>query len=119
MKDEESSELLEKIEDIFGESAQETKQYLEGSRFELQDYTEQELAEVKQALNLIEKRKGKKIWKWHFWGRIILKGLLYLFEFFLLNLFVASALYFSINNVTILQVISISALLSYFRFWWK
>jgi hypothetical protein len=115
---EDSSEILKKIEDVFGDT-DDSKEYLKGSHFELEDFSEQELKEIKQALNVIEKRKGKTIWKWHFWGRIILKGLLYLFEFFLLNLFVAFALYFSINNVTLLQVLGISSLLSYFRFWWK
>lgn len=117
-----TNEVMDKINEIFGGGPKPQDfptDFNNNSRFELQDFSPEELKEIEKHLKHKQFNKGKKTWKWSFWGRIILKGLLYIFEFLMLNLFVYGALYFSINTVTILQVLGISTFLSYFRFWWK
>jgi len=123
-------QINKKLEDLLNDSEganKDMEEVLFTERSELEDMTDKETDEVKNAIKdmlgrreAIEEAKPQPKWKWKFYGLWWFRIILFAMEF----LFLASAIYFlvpfSINtSVTIIQALSSATLLTILRQWTK
>jgi uncharacterized membrane protein len=123
-------QINKKLEELLRDSEESNKdmeEVLFTERSELKDMDDQEVKEVKDALEkmfkrkeAIEDQKPKPIWKWKFYGVWLAQALLFLIEFLFLVLSIYFLVPLSINtSMTFIQAFSSGVLLTILRQWKK
>jgi len=124
----EENEIQRKINQIFKDTKlrdDDLKDKLFPSgKMELEDMTDEERKEVENSIKEIYSRRPsrpRKVWKWKFVGRLIIKGILLIFEviLFAIVLFFLLPLAINLDDFTIKQALANSCLWVLIKEWWK
>jgi len=123
----EESEIQRKINNLFREAGKEEELaenfFSEDDKMSLEEISDEEKSEIENYVKAVEANKvkpPKKVWRWKFFGRLILKGILTAIDFVLLtSIFYLLIPIIFAYSFSITQSIALSVVLYILKRWWK